>query len=147
MGWKVLWVPDLAAFLEKGKVSEQLLWQPKWPQHVPGHFESLTLPFITKENPCIIHKICCQEKFLIAPLPAGMNAENFQLLTCMVLEHFITISWKKRELQSMDNVQVKYFRNLLPSDIHRQKSQWLNLMIKMSLVLYQIGLRRMSWIH
>lgn len=79
MGWKVLWVPDLAAFLQKGKVSEQLLWQPKWPQHVPGHFESLTLPFITKENPCIIHKICCQEKFLIAPLPAGMNAENFQL--------------------------------------------------------------------
>lgn len=37
----------------------------------------------------------------------------------------------------MDNVQVKYLSNLLTSDIHRQKSQRLHLMIKISLVLYQ----------
>lgn len=42
----------------------------------------------------------------------------------------------------MDNVQVKYFSNLLPSDIDRQKSQLLHLMIKMSLVLYQTWLKK-----
>lgn len=60
----------------------------------------------------------------------------------MVLAHFLTLSWKKRELQSMDNVQVKHFSNLLPSDIHRQKSQLLHLMIKMSLILYRTWLKK-----
>lgn len=69
----------------------------------------------------IFHKICSQEWVITAPLPAGMNTENLQLFTCTLLKHFITISWKKRELQSMDNVQVKYLSNLLPSDIHRQQ--------------------------
>lgn len=47
-----------------------------------------------------------------------MNAENLQLFTCMVLAHF-TMFGKKKELQSMDH--VKYFSNLLPSDIHRRE--------------------------
>lgn len=75
------------------------------PTHSWSFWKSDT--FIIKLKKHIVHKICCQEKVITAPLPAGMNAENLQLFTCIVLAHFITMAWKKRKLQSMDNVQVK----------------------------------------
>lgn len=127
-------VKNLPAYLEKGKVLRSIIDRAvlvtTWKTSIRSRsFWKSAAYFYCWNQKSIFHKISSQKQVITAPLPAGMNAENLQPFTCTVLKHFITMSWKKRELQPMDNAQVKHFSNLLPSDIHRQKSQWVHSMI------------------